>query len=147
MKASHVFGRMVSPPRLNASKKLRSSRRYFPSSLAAAVDSEPDFPMSEEDGSTGEGDVDVDCEELVVQRAINVALRDIWSGRHHDNYDTDDEDEDRRGGEGQDAEGAAEGEDAELNDWDDDENENALSALDMLGEDFERKSVANGEQM
>jgi hypothetical protein len=103
--------------------------------------------MSEEDGSTGEGDVDVDCEELVVQWVINVALRDVWSGRHHDNDDTDDEDEDCEGGGGEDAEGDAEGEDAELNNWDDDEDENALSALDMLGEDFERKLIANGEQI
>jgi hypothetical protein len=141
VKAHRAHGRAVSPPRLNPPKKLRSSRRYFPSSPASATaHDEPDFPMS---NAAGDGDASDEEESFLdeagAQRAINAALEDIWSGWHHYNDDTGAESDDD-GGEG------GEGEDAEAG-WDDDEyeNENELSALDILGEDFERNSVANGK--
>jgi hypothetical protein len=112
--------------------------------------------MSEGDSATGDGDVDVEHEDKLfvdeagAQRAINAALEDIWSGRHHDDDDAEEQDDDEEGeGEGEDEGGwYVEGEDVDV-DWDDDignGNPNELSALDMLGEDFERNSVANGEQ-
>jgi hypothetical protein len=151
VKACQTLRSTVSPSRLNPSKKLRSSRRYFPSSPpSVTADEEPDLFMSE---GTGEaGDIGARDEEDIVEganvnRGINASLssvlRNIWSGFHHDDDAEEEynEDEDVEGEEEKDIEGELV-EDA-YDDGDDDDN--ALSALDMLGEDFERKSVANGE--
>jgi len=151
MKTCRTLGMTVSPPRLNPRKKLRSSRRYFPSSpTSVAVVDEPDFLMSEGDGGVEDGDLGMECKEGLsvddagVQHAINAALEDVWSGLHHDDDDAVEE--------GDDKEDYEEGEDAEVNyahdDWkmydDLDVNENGLSALEMLGEDFERNVIAGG---
>jgi len=137
VKACQTLRSTVSPSRLNPSKKLRSSRRYFPSSPPSVTANEPDLFMSE--GTREAGDI---VEEANVNRGINAALHNIWSGFHHDDAEEEyNEDEDVEGEEEKDIEGELV-EDA-YDDGDDDDN--ALSALDMLGEDFERKSVANGE--
>lgn len=154
VKASHAFDPTVSPPRLNPSKKLRSSRRYFPSSptSGAAYDgSNVNFPMSESDGAAGDGDVGMRCEERLfvddagIQCAIDIALEDVWSGLHHDDDSTEEEDDDDEGNdeEGEDTEGGDGGDGWELYD----ECESGLSGLHMLGEDFERNVAANGELM
>ncbi|KIM78737.1 hypothetical protein PILCRDRAFT_10956 [Piloderma croceum F 1598] len=95
--------------------------------------------MSE--GTREAGDI---VEEANVNRGINAALHNIWSGSHHDDAEEEyNEDEDVEGEEEKDIEGELV-EDA-YDDGDDDDN--ALSALDMLGEDFERKSVANAGKL
>jgi len=93
--------------------------------------------MSE--GTREAGDI---VKEANVNRGINAALHNIWSGFHHDDAEEEyNEDEDVEGEEEKDIEGELV-EDA----YDDgDDGDNALSALDMLGEDFECKSVTNGE--
>ena len=112
--------------------------------------------MSEEDGAAEEEDVNVECveefsiDEAGVQRAITAALKDVWSGLHHDDDDAVEEDEDGKEG-GEDVTGEeAEGEDEDHGwqayaDWHG--QENGLSALDVLGEDFERNFISNGEFM
>lgn len=149
-KACRTLKSTVSPCRLNLSKKLRSSRRYFPSSPTSAVNEELDVLMSNgigaEDGNVSEGgEEDIVVEEADVSRAINAALEGIWSGLHHVGDDTDEEYDDNENNSGEGEENATGDEVAEgaYDDWDD--GELTLSALDMLGEDFERESVANGE--
>jgi hypothetical protein len=98
----------------------------------------------------------VEDEEMIVldeadlEHAINAAREDTWTGLHHD----DDNAAAEEYGENQDERGNGEGADAEGEDlqdsYDDDDSnddENGLSALDVLGEDFERNSIANGELM
>jgi hypothetical protein len=92
-----------------------------------------------------------------VERAINAAREDIWSGLHHDDGDADggyDEDEDGDGrGVGASAEGGEvegghnDSDDGGGDGYDGDDNGgyDGLSALGMMGEDFERNSVAQGE--
>jgi len=88
------------------------------------------------------------AEGAAVRIAIDAARADVWSGLHHDNADanegiddgSDGEDEDY-GEQGMDVPGDNE---VGYDDWDDDGNGNGLSALDMLGEDFERNLVTNG---
>jgi len=123
-----------------------------------AVDEGLNFVVSEGDIGVGDGDVNMgneeDMDEMDPQDAINAACVDVWSGLHYDDNDAEEYVDDGEGevvddsdGEGEVVEGAdGEGEDM-YDDWDDDKNRNGLSPLDMLGEDFERYSVANGEQM
>jgi hypothetical protein len=85
-------------------------------------------------------------DEVDAQYAIDAALEDVWSGLHHDEGDAEEEYDDNAGGEGDDNEEEAdeieeEGENMEERD----DYENGLSALEMLGEEFEHNSVANGE--
>jgi hypothetical protein len=148
VKACRTLRSTVSPCRLDPSKKLRSSRRYFPSSPISVVNEEPDFPMSDgigeaEDGSVSEGVEENIIEEADVSRATNAALEGVWSGLHHDADEEYDEDE-NDSGEGEE-ENVTEDEVAEDDYGHCDDEEHTLSALDMLGEDFERESVANGE--
>jgi hypothetical protein len=116
-----------------------------------AANDEPNFLISAGDGDAEDEDMNVECEECsndegCVQRAIAVAQDNVWSGLY-DNGDNDndvvEEDEGREHvGE------EAEGEDPDhgwqmYTGWHD--QENGLSALDMLGEDFERNFISNGE--
>jgi hypothetical protein len=101
------------------------------------ADEEPDLFVSE--GTREAGDI---VKEANVNCGINTALHNIWSSFHHDDAEEEyNEDEDIEGEEEKDIEGELV-EDAYDNG---DDNNNALSALDMLGEDFECKSVTNGE--
>jgi len=101
---------------------------------------ELDIAVSEGGGAAGEVDMTLGYDnEAGTEHAINAALRDVWSGLHHDDDDGHDENEED-GGEivEEDPEGW------KLYDgWDD--HEDGLTALDLLGEDFERGAVANGE--
>jgi hypothetical protein len=151
VKARQTLAPSVNPPQLNLSKKLRSSRRYFPSSpTSPAVNEELGFIMSEDGDAGNEGSHEEEdaVDEAGVQVSINAAREDVWSGLHHDDDDSEDEYDDVDDeGEAQDdgdddAEGGSIGDDSydELGD-----DENGLSALHMMGEDFERRAVANGE--
>ena len=82
-------------------------------------------------------------EEADVSRATNTALEGVWSGLHYDADEEYDEDE-NDSGEGEE-ENVTEDEVAEGDYGHCDDEEHTLSALDMLGEDFERESVANGK--
>jgi hypothetical protein len=159
VKTRHALSSTVSPPRLNPRKKLRSSRRYFPSSPTSVVSiDEPDFHTSEGDDAVRDGESCMEYEErfsdgdAAIQCAINAALKDVWSGLHHSDGDTVEEDDDDAVEEGDDG-GAKGGGDKEDNCADDSwklyddlsVGENGLSALDMIGEDFERNVTANGE--
>ena len=151
--------RDISPPRLQPSRKFRSSRRYFPSSPASVtVDEEPDFVMLEGDRNVASNIVvdeanakrainaasDIVVDEANVERAINAAQEDIWSGLHHDDNDAEEEDDDYAGDEGsEDGEEAAGNVEGDYDEWDGDET--GLSPLELLGEDFERNSITNGE--
>jgi hypothetical protein len=153
VKSYQTFGPTTSPPRLNPAKKLRSSRRYLPSSPTLASDDGHDVAMSEGgiiegNGATGSGalhETSVVIDEAGTEHAINAARAEIWSGFHHDDEDADDDMEEygEHGDEGMDAVDEDVQDGYEDNVWDD--HEIGLSALDSLGEDFERDSVANGE--
>lgn len=109
VKSYQTFG-PISPPRLNPSKKLRSSRRYFPSSPTLAnFNDKPDMATSEVDiaerdramHSGNEAAIILDDEGF--EHAVNAAREDVWSGLHHDDGDgaSDyDENEDGEGGDG-----------------------------------------------
>ena len=141
----------VSPPRLNPAKKLRSSRRFLPSSPEPPPSVNLDHPMSDVDiGDIGdniianicEGDeieeIEFDIDEAAVQDTIHHTLDDVWTGKHHavsDNKDFEDADEMDSEDEDEDVE-----EDEEIED-----EEYGLSAMDLLEEDFERDAVRNGK--
>jgi hypothetical protein len=145
----------ISPPRLNPSKKLRSSQPYFPSpDMPAAVNEGPDFVMSEGGGAAEGRDShreEDDTDEVGIQHCIDAVRKDLWSGLCHDDDDdgADDEGEGEDsdandGGEG--ADDSGEGGSVGYDSCDGlDDNENGLSALHMMGEDFEHNAVANGE--
>ena len=91
---------MASPPRLKPSKKLRSSRPYFPSLPApTAVSGEPGSIISEGDGVAEDMDMGVKnnddfVDEVDTHHAIEAALNDVWSGLHHDDDDVEEESSD-----------------------------------------------------
>jgi len=176
VKAYQALGRSVSPPRLNPPKKLRSSRRYFPSvPTSENTDWEADFVMSGDEATRDEGmssKEDIVDGEMGAERAIKAALEDVWSGLLHDSdseegygdsHDSEEGYDDSRDGGGyagnrdeeeyggdEDNEGdGVEGEDAKL--WNMggpwNDHEKGLSTLDMLGEEFERNAAAHGEFM
>ena len=72
------------------------------------------------------------------EHAVNAACEDVWLGLHHDDGDAASDYDENEDGEGGDGGGG--------NDDSDDEY-NGLSALDMMGEDFEQHSIAKGELM
>jgi hypothetical protein len=154
VKASQTLRSTISPGRLNPLKKLRSSRRYFPSPPASViVDEDPDFVMSDGIGDGEDNNISAGGEEHTVieeadaiDRAIGAALGGVWSGLHHDDDDAEEDYDEDRDDEGEEeVENDTEREVVEdaYDSWDD--HEIGLSALDMLGEEFERKSIANGE--
>jgi len=115
--------------------------------VSLIISEDQDFVM---DGAAADGDMSMGGEEDVheadTQHAINVALSDVWSGLHLDGDDAEEEydndaghEEEEEVGEGEEG-GNLEG---GYDDWDDDEND--LSVLHTLGEDFEHSSVHNGE--
>jgi hypothetical protein len=131
-----TLGRTVSAPRMNPSRKQRSSRRYLPSSLESFDDNEivVDQPHADRDS-----DMEVDSEEksdvdeLAVLRAIGRAQQGVWSGRRAavesegeesegDDDDGDDEDENQEDSKDEDHEYWEE--------YDDLEGPTGLSALD-----------------
>ena len=157
VRASRAQGPVVSPPRLNPSKKLRSSRSYYPSSPEPAlVNDNVDYAMSEADTGANLGDMNaVSGDELLVddvatQRAINHTQADIWSGQHHSLSDNEeDEEADVEAEDSEDGPDAKDGwrlydDPVDCEGADHRSNFNGLSALDMLREEFERNAVANG---
>jgi hypothetical protein len=143
-----TLGTSVSAPRLEHSKKRRSSRRYIPSSPEAPEDDEPAGPPPVDISDDGmnvdkEEKGDVDDDEQEVQRIIGRSQQGIWSGRHHmddEEDESDDGDESDESGEGSEGDG--------YGDWEVEEgleNSSGLSALDRIGEDFERNATVNGE--
>lgn len=105
---------------------------------------EVDRNMDLEDDDKGlEGD------EADVQDALSHILADVWSGRHHalsDDDSEDEEDDEDKDDEIEDEEDVTEGCKDPYADWHDElESSYGLSALDMLGEDFERDIVKNGQ--
>lgn len=150
--------RAVSAPRLNPSKKKRSSRRYLPSSspmpsdddeiMVDPVDGNHDMEVDSGDGS--------DVDALTVLRAIGHAQRGIWSGRwgavefegDDDKSDDEDDDDDKSADDEDDTDENWEGSEEGYDSWEecnDIENPSGLSALDRIGEDFERSAAANSE--
>lgn len=81
-------------------------------------------------------------DEADAERAIDAALDDVWSGLHHDDNDAEEEENDNVGDGGEDEDEGLE-QDGAVEDgyeeWDE------ISALDSLGEDFERNSIINGK--
>ena len=103
--------------------------------------------MSDGIGATEDGNMSVGGEEDIaieadVNHTINAALEGVWSRLHHDDDDAEDGYNDDESSEGEE-QNEVEEENVEdgYDDWDD---KVALSALDMLGDDFEHKSIANG---
>jgi hypothetical protein len=145
-----TLGRIVSAPRLNSSKKQRSSRRYLPSSPEVFEDDEILVDQLGADGGH-DSDVEVDSdeksevEELAVLRAIGRAQRGVWSGRRaavesedEESEGDDDDDENREDSKEEDHE--------YWEQYDDLEGPGTgMSALDRIGEDFERSVAANGD--
>jgi hypothetical protein len=98
-------------------------------------------------------DMGVDSEErsdeLAVLRAIGCAQQGVWSGRREavesegeesEGYDNDDNDEDE-----EDQEDSDDEDNKYWEEYDGLENPTGLSALDRIGEDFERNAVANSK--
>jgi hypothetical protein len=152
-----TMGTTVSAPRLNPSKKRRTSRRCLPSSLEPSSEDEEilsDQPPADE----LEGDMDIDWEETqdvnqnerMVLRAIGHSQQGIWSGRHHGVAGFEDSDSEEEDGYGDEAQGSSDDDGDDYDHWDineDLEDHSGLSALDRLGEDFERNAAANGESL
>ena len=152
-----TMGTIISAPRLNPSKKRRTSRRYVPSSLEPPSEDEEilsDRPPADE----LEGDIDIDWEEtqdvnqneLTVLRAIGHSQQGIWSGRHHGVAGLEDSDNEEQDSYGDEAQESSDDDGDGYDDWDvneDLEDPSGLSALDRLGGDFERNAVANGESL
>jgi len=142
-----TLGTTVSAPRLNPSKKLRTSRRHVSSSPESSdkdmVTDQPPLYAPEDEINQGFQE----DENEIVLHAIGRSQQGIWSGRHHvvglGDSETDGSDDEVNGSE------AGESSESEsYDDWEMDEgNPSDLSALDRLGEDFERKVVANGESL
>ena len=143
-----MLGRaVVSAPQLHASRKKRSSRRYLPSSSEPPSD---DATKTDQLSVGGDNDMDIDPEErhdndLAARGTIDRAQQGIWSGRRHGVVESEGEESD--GNNDDEEDNTAEGsEDKDYNYWeeyDDLEDPSGLSALDRLGEDFERNAVAN----
>ena len=91
---------------------------------------------------------DATNDDASIQHAIGAALEDVWSGPHHHDVDVEDEWDEKEENEDEiENVDNEEGEDIEDEsyDWDSwDDNEKGLSHLDILAEDFERRSVAIG---
>jgi hypothetical protein len=101
---------------------------------------ELDMAVSEGGGAAREVDMTLGYDnEVGTEHVINAALRDVWSGLHHDDNNGHDENE-KDGGEiiEEDPEGWK-----LYNGWDD--HKDGLMALDLPGEDFVCGAVANGE--
>lgn len=152
-----TLGASVSAPWLNPSKKLRSSRQHISSPEPPSDDDEMATNEPPPDASGVDIDVDIDIDidadpdldenEPAVLRAIGRSQRGIWSGRHHGVVGLDDS-ESEEGRSDEDEGDGRETEDEGYDDWDEDlENPSGLSALDQLGEDFERNAAANGESL
>jgi hypothetical protein len=117
--------------------------------MSATANDESTLPASQGDGRLQDGEINMEHEEILVDaaavgNALNAAHEEVWSGRHHHGADAEDEDDDIGDAE------CAEQEDVDMiedgyDSWDDNDDWNGLSALDMLGEEFERNSVLNGE--
>ena len=88
-------------------------------------------------------------DEADVQDALSHTLADVWSGRHHalsDGDSEDEEDDEDKDDKLEDEEDVTEGCKDPYADWHDElESSYGLSALDMLGENFERDIVKNGQ--
>ena len=151
--ALHALGPAVSPPRLKPSKKLRSSRRYFPPSPEPvpkpALANDDMYHVTSDQGDAGDIDVGYEgvdelfIDEVGAEHAIHQARKDVWSTLHNDANSEESSDE----GEGDDED--VEGEDADELYGDEDIDDQAytsygLSGADLLREDFERDAVANG---
>src|SRR5258705_367471 len=151
----------VSPPRLNPAKKLRSSRRYFPSSPVPAIANCSEMGDASLEVDDGEVLPDVSVgpvvefvdDDAAAQHAINLILADIRSGQRHSLSDNESDESD---GVDDDSDGQNEGvgpDDGwqlydDLVDYEGREHmadsSYRLSAVDMLHEDFERNVIANG---
>jgi hypothetical protein len=107
---------------------------YVISGDEASIDGEM---SSREDGIVGD--------DVGPEQAIKAALENVWSGLHHHHDGDKEEESDEDPDEDEDNEGdGVEEDDSEFwNMYND--HENGLSALDMLGEEFERNAVAHGE--
>lgn len=92
---------------------------------------------------------DEEGDELAVRRAVGRSQQGIWSGRHHKasvGLEHSEDEEDENDGEIDDAQEGSE--DDEYDDWDVEEglenlSQAGLSALDCIGEDFERNAARN----
>lgn len=141
----HTHGSTVSPPR--PAKKPRTSRDYFPSSPSQSAGLNTRIPMD------GVEYVDVDAEtgddSDNIDNMIHRVQVDIWPSQFDLFRDQSDSEDDQ--------EASNESEDDEAGDDDGDSdsaweawqdgtgNSYELSAVDLLGEEFERNAVANGE--
>src|ERR1700689_3647950 len=152
-----TMGTTVSAPRLNPSKKRRTSRRCLPSSLEPSAEDE-EILSDQLPADELEGDMDIDWEETqdvnqnerMVLCAIGHSQQGIWSGRHHGVAGFEDSDSEEEDGYGDEAQGSSDDDGDDYDHWDineDLEDHSGLSALDRLGEDFERNAAANGESL
>lgn len=150
MRTSRTLGKAVVPPRLDSTKKFRSSRRYFPEPTSADLFN-MELDNNAEDGTeTGAdheiGGMDVH-DDAAVHHVVQGVEEGVWSGRHHQAAE-DEDSESQDDEEGEDADEDEGGCDNEEEYWDDDGNDDeivGLSARDELGDDFARDAIANGK--
>lgn len=161
VKAFLQHGATVSPPRLRRSKKLRSSRQYFPSAHSPSPTSDP--PLAEpfnndaemnimEDGYAESSETNPD-DDNVVEAILRHTEHDVWDGRHYHEDAHEDEgagEDSRDNGLDDDYDGSA-SDDDENGDgyhWEDQQRDpepsRGLSALELLNEEFEREAIARG---
>lgn len=152
IKAFRTRGRDIRPPQLKPDKKLRSSRRFFPSSPRQSNSEDIDFyepsipdhdhAMDLDSINENEDDVGLQMEHIIH------TTRDVWSG-----YRSDDDD---NGSQGSEERGRGYNDMDNNNDNDDDGDDNedmesesengyGMAMVDELGEEFEREVVANGK--
>lgn len=143
---SQMLGTSVAP-RLNSTKKLRSSRRYFPSSpnTHALAGGNINVGDDEEDDEIRNMDI---CDDMGIHHAIRGVQENVWSGRHH--WAAEDEDSENEGDEDLTDSEDGKGCDADREEyWDDGGSDDnvflGLSAREKLGENFARDAIANGK--
>jgi hypothetical protein len=152
VRAFQMNGSAVNPPRPIPANELRRSHRYSPPSLGPPADSEAyggvddDFPMSEIEHDDAGIDPGVDSEgNESVEHMMDHMRTDVWSGLHHPPGDYSSSESDGEGGEESDEiEDDEDNPDGEWVDWQE-ELGSKLSAIDILGEEFERNAARNGE--
>lgn len=151
-----TLGRSVSAPRLNLATKKWTSQQYLPSSLSPEPSNDNEIMVDQSlDGSQNmvvNPEEVSNVEELSLLRSIGRAQQGVWSGQRvtveyegevskGDNNHGDD------AGEDENREGSVDEDNRYWEEYDHLENPTGLSALDLIGEDFECSAAANDESL
>ena len=147
----------VTPPQLNPTKKRRTSRRHLSSSpgpteelpacIGPRITIENDVLMEdiqEHDNADSDLESDSGIGHMIDHMQSGV-WSGVWSGREYDEDRSDSENDEEESDENIDEEDNNDSDCEDWENWQDSLGESDLSAIDMLGEEFEQDAVANGE--